>query len=291
MSLTKTLILGFIAGATIVLGLPIGRMRQPAPRLRTLLNALAVGVLFFLVIDVFANAYQPIQIQLHDLHVHHGGTVTRATLDIALLLVGTVVGLLSLTGYQKFVRRRRAAARAMSLSPSPSPSTSPSPSPSPLPSSIGDLTSPAQISMMIALGIGLHNFGEGLAIGSSSHLGAVALSTVLVIGFGLHNATEGFGIVSPLVGATNRPSWGFLGLVALIGGGPTTVGTLVGWYWSSTSLSIVFLSLAGGSIIFVICQLLYIAARSANPTTVYLGIAAGLLAGFVTDIIVTSAGG
>ena len=145
--------------------------------------------------------------------------------------------------------------------------------------------------MMIALGIGLHNFGEGLAIGSSSHLGAVALSTVLVIGFGLHNATEGFGIVSPLVGATNRPSWGFLGLVALIGGGPTTVGTLVGWYWSSTSLSIVFLSLAGGSIIFVICQLLYIAARSANPTTVYLGIAAGLLAGFVTDIIVTSAGG
>ena len=273
MSLTKTLLLGFIAGATIVLGLPIGRLRAPAPRMRTLLNALAVGVLFFLVIDVFSNAYAPIQIQLRELHAHLGGSSVRAALDIALLLGGTSVGLLSLAGYQKWARHRR-----ISLAESTG-------------SMSDEHSSPAQISLMIALGIGLHNFGEGLAIGSSSHLGAIALTTVLVIGFGLHNATEGFGIVAPLAGAKQRPSWGFLGLVALIGGGPTTLGTLVGWLWSSTSLSIVFLSLAGGSIIFVICQLLYVAARSANPTTVYLGIAGGLLAGFLTDIIVTSAGG
>ncbi len=271
MSLTKTLILGFIAGATIVLGLPIGRMRAPAPRMRTMLNALAVGVLFFLVIDVFSNAYQPIQAQLHALHLHRGGSGARAVLDVALLLGGAAVGLLSLAGYQKWSRSRRASSSTASSS--------------------NEHTSPAQISMMIALGIGLHNFGEGLAIGSSSHLGAIGLSTVLVIGFGLHNATEGFGIVSPLAGAAHRPSWGFLGLVALIGGGPTTLGTLVGWLWSSTTLSIVFLSLAGGSIIFVICQLLYVAAKSANPTTVYLGVTAGLLAGFLTDIIVMSAGG
>jgi len=270
MSLTRTLILGFIAGATIVLGLPIGRMHAPAPRTRTLLNALAIGVLFFLVIDVFSNAYLPIQTQLHELHRHTGGSASRAVLDIILLLGGTVTGLLSLAGYQKWLRVRRA-------------STNVDPS-------VVTPVSPVHISLMIASGIGLHNFGEGLAIGSSAHIGAMALSTVLVIGFGLHNATEGFGIVSPLAG-THRPSWGFLGLVALIGGGPTTLGTLVGWLWSSTTLSIVFLSLAGGSIIYVICQLLYVASKSANPTTVYLGIAAGLTAGFLTDIIVMSAGG
>ena len=265
MSLTRTLILGFIAGATIVLGLPLGRMRAPAARLRTLLSAIAVGILFFLVIDVFSNAYQPIQTQLHDLRHHHGST-GRAVADVALLLGGTVVGLLSLALYQKRSRHRRGQG--------------------PL-----DATAPAHLSMMIALGIGLHNFGEGLAIGSSARIGALALSTVLVIGFGLHNATEGFGIVAPLTGASHRPSWGFLGLVALIGGGPTTLGTLVGWEWSSTTLSILFLSLAGGSIIFVICQLLYLASRSANPTTVYVGVTLGLLAGFLTDVIVMSAGG
>lgn len=271
MTLTRTLVLGFIAGATIVLGLPIGRLKAPAVRLRTLLNALAVGVLFFLVIDVFSHALAPIQVQLHDLHVRHGGSIARALLDIALLIGGTIVGLLTLVVYQKWTRRRASSAMTSAATPF--------------------TPNPTHLSLMIALGIGLHNFGEGLAIGSSAHVGALALSTVLVIGFGLHNATEGFGIVSPLAGAGHRPSWGFLGLVALIGGGPTTLGTLVGWLWSSTTLSIVFLSLAGGSIIFVICQLLYIAAKSQNPTTVYLGVTAGLLAGFVTDIIVTAAGG
>jgi ZIP family zinc transporter len=270
-SLTRTLILGFVAGATIVLGLPIGRMKSPAPRLRTLLNALAVGVLFFLVIDVFSHAYAPISSQLVALHRHHGGSAGRAVGDVALLVGGAAVGLLSLAFYQKWVRRRRAG----DVESSPSEFVS----------------SPTHLSMMIAIGIGLHNFGEGLAIGSSARLGALALSTVLVIGFGLHNATEGFGIVSPLAGSGHRPSWGFLGLVALIGGGPTTLGTLVGWLWSSTTLSILFLSLAGGSIIFVICQLLYVASRSANPTTVYVGVTIGLLVGFLTDVVVTTAGG
>ena len=272
MSLTRTLILGFIAGATIVLGLPIGRMKTPAARLRTLLNALAVGVLFFLVIDVFSHAYGPIQTQLHDLHVHHGGSVGRAVLDVVLLVGGAAVGLMSLAVYQKWVRGRREAEHDAS-------------------SGLEFVPTPTHLSMMIAIGIGLHNFGEGLAIGSSARLGALGLSTVLVIGFGLHNATEGFGIVSPLAGSLHRPSWGFLGLVALIGGGPTTLGAVVGWTWSSTTLSILFLSLAGGSIIFVICQLLYVASRSKNQTTVYVGVCVGLLVGFLTDVIVTSAGG
>ncbi|MFI5035038.1 MAG: ZIP family metal transporter [Acidimicrobiales bacterium] len=272
MSLTRTLVLGFIAGATIVLGLPVGRLKSPAARLRTLLNALAVGVLFFLVIDVFSHAYAPIQAQLESLHHHHGGSVAQAVGDIALLVGGAAVGLLSLALYQQWTRHRRASARPDDAA--------------------GDFVpSPSHLSMMIAIGIGLHNFGEGLAIGSSARLGAIGLSTVLVIGFGLHNATEGFGIVSPLAGAAHRPTWGFLGLVALIGGGPTTLGTLAGWFWSNSTVSILFLSLAGGSIIFVICQLLYVASKSANPTTVYVGVAIGLIAGFLTDVVVTTAGG
>ena len=263
MSFVKTVVLGFIAGATIVAGLPIGRLRKPAERVRSFLNAVAIGVLLFLVVDVFSNAYAPIKDQLQALHNHRGGSVATTITDVVLLLGGAAVGLLSLALYQRLSRRGREA----------TPST------------------PASMSLMIASGIGLHNFGEGLAIGTASHLGAIGLSTVLVIGFALHNATEGFGIVSPLVGATNRPSWAFLGLMALIGGGPTTVGTLVGWWWSSPTLGIVFLSLAGGSIIFVISQLLFVAGRSRHQTTVFVGITIGLLAGFLTDIVVAIAGG
>ena len=263
MSFVKTVVLGFIAGATIVAGLPIGRLRKPAERVRSFLNAVAIGVLLFLVVDVFSNAYAPIKDQLQVLHNHRGGSVATTITDVVLLLGGAAVGLLSLALYQRWSRRGREATPA----------------------------TPASMSLMIASGIGLHNFGEGLAIGTASHLGAIGLSTVLVIGFALHNATEGFGIVSPLVGATNRPSWAFLGLMALIGGGPTTVGTLVGWWWSSPALGIVFLSLAGGSIIFVISQLLFVAGRSRHQTTVFVGITIGLLAGFLTDIVVAIAGG
>ncbi len=76
--------------------------------------------------------------------------------------------------------------------------------------------------MMIAIGIGLHNFAEGLAIGSSAARGALQLAVLLVIGFGLHNATEGFGIVAPMAAQGRRPSWRYLLLLGLIGGGPTT---------------------------------------------------------------------
>ena len=81
-----------------------------------------------------------------------------------------------------------------------------------------------RLSLLIAVGIGLHNFGEGLAIGGSAATGEIGLATVLVIGFALHNGTEGFGIVAPLAAEGDRPSWGFLLLMGLIGGGPTIAG-------------------------------------------------------------------
>ena len=73
-----------------------------------------------------------------------------------------------------------------------------------------------------------------------------------MIGFALHNATEGFGICAPLSGEAEMPSWGFLALLGLIGGGPTFVGTALGHAWTSEALSVVFLALAGGSILYVV---------------------------------------
>src|SRR5207245_3725446 len=90
---------------------------------------------------------------------------------------------------------------------------------------VGSEISPFQLALMIAAGIGVHNFSEGLAIGQASRSGALELASILIVGFGLHNATEGFGVAAPLTLGSARASWGFLGLAGLIGGGPTFLGT------------------------------------------------------------------
>jgi len=142
----------------------------------------------------------------------------------------------------------------------------------------------------------LHNFAEGLAIGQSAARNDIALAAVLVIGFALHNATEGFGIVAPLAaerdpdGSPYRPSWAFLLTLGVIGGGPTFVGTAVGHGFTSEAVSVLFLTLAAGSILYVICQLLGVASRAKQPTILAYGLLIGLLAGFLTDAIISAAG-
>ena len=236
MSFAHTLILGFIAGGTIVLGLPVGRMTKTRPVVRQFLSALAVGVLVFLVRNIG--------------HAFGYG---------ALVFAGLAVGLLSLVWFE-----RRALGKDAEVD-------------------------TRKLSMMIAIGIGLHNFGEGLAIGNSAASGAIGLATVLVIGFALHNATEGFGITAPLAGG-DKPSWGYLGLLGLIGGGPTLIGTLVGYKVTSEPLGVVFLSLAAGSILYVVIQLIGVAARARKTDILAVGMLIGLIAGFVTDAIVTAGG-
>jgi ZIP family zinc transporter len=133
-----------------------------------------------------------------------------------------------------------------------------------------------------------------LAIGQSAAQGEAALATVLVIGFALHNATEGFGIVAPLAGDPESehvvPSWGFLLAMAAIGGGPTFFGTWIGHGFTSDAVSVLFLSLAAGSIIYVVLQLVGVAARARRMDVLAIGVLVGLLAGFVTDAIVTAGG-
>jgi ZIP family zinc transporter len=146
------------------------------------------------------------------------------------------------------------------------------------------------MAVFIAIGIGLHNFAEGLAIGQSAARDEVSLALLLIIGFGLHNATEGFGIVAPLAGEPNRPSWGFLMLMGAIGGGPTFVGTIVGQAWVNDAVNVVFLTLAAGSILYVVVQLLRVAMRSGHVELVMWCLLIGLLAGFATDMVVTASG-
>jgi zinc transporter, ZIP family len=320
MSLTKTLILGLIAGVTIVLGIPLGRIRRPMPSLRLLLNAIAVGILLFLVWDVLSAAWEPIDSALSDAHEHVGGLAPAFGYG-ALFVIGVSVGLLSLVGYERYmaVTTARVTARAAATAAGPEVADRTEPAggqnvvvapPEPGPAMAGTAVqvrpvripgiagwSPARrLALLIAVGIGLHNFAEGLAIGQSAASGEIALATMLVIGFGLHNATEGFGIVAPLAGdlddegSARRPSWGFLLLLALIGGGPTFVGTIVGHGFTSEAVSVVFLTLAAGSIIYVVTQLLGVAARAKRPDLLAIGLLIGLLAGFATDAVVGYAG-
>jgi ZIP family zinc transporter len=155
---------------------------------------------------------------------------------------------------------------------------------------IGSWSPARRLALLIAVGIGLHNFGEGLAIGGSAATGAISLAVLLVIGFALHNATEGFGIVAPLAAEGERPSWTFLLLMGVIGGGPTFLGTVVGRQFTSDAVSMLFLTLAAGSILYVVIQLLGVAHKVGRKDLLYAGVLAGLTAGFVTDMVVTAAG-
>jgi ZIP family zinc transporter len=152
--------------------------------------------------------------------------------------------------------------------------------------------SPARrLALLIATGIGIHNLGEGLAIGQSAAADEVSLALVLIIGFGLHNATEGFGIVGPMTGEAERPSWGFLALLGLIGGGPTFLGTAIGFAWVSEALEVLFFSLAAGSILYVVMELFNVCRRYSMPTLVTWMILAGIFLGFATDFVLEAAGG
>jgi zinc transporter, ZIP family len=270
--------LGAIAGLTIFLGLPLGRIRAPMPRVKVFLNALAIGILIFLLWDVLTNAWEPADTALSS---HKYGT---AVVDGVVMLGCVGVGLMSLVYFDRWMKRRAAAIRPEG----PGAATAYRPVLPPGPDAARARA--AQLSLMIAVGIGMHNFGEGLAIGTSAAVGQLSLAVLLVIGFGAHNATEGFGIVAPLTAAGERPTWGRLVLLGLIGGGPTFLGTIVGQQVAAPLLGVAFLALAAGSILYVVIELLAVARASKLKELVTWAILLGLVLGFVTDAIVTAAG-
>jgi len=282
MSEAQTLLLGLIAGVTILLGLPLGKLRAPRPGLRQFLNALAIGVLLFLVWDVLTHAFEPVDSALGHLHDKTAGIGPVLGYG-ALFLLGIGVGLLSLVYYERWLSARGQPRRFGPGAMTPGELTAAR-------AGLAGWSAARRLSLLIAVGIGLHNFGEGLAIGASAATGAIGLATVLVIGFALHNATEGFGIVAPLAADGDRPSWGYLLLMGLIGGGPTMVGTAIGRQFTSDAVSVIFLTLAAGSILYVVIQLLGVAYKNGRKELLYWGVLVGLAAGFLTDMVVTAGG-
>jgi ZIP family zinc transporter len=143
--------------------------------------------------------------------------------------------------------------------------------------------------LAVAAAIGVHNFAEGLAIGVSAKSGELSLATILIVGFALHNATEGFGIIGPL--GDVRPSWRWLGLAGLIGGGPVFLGSMLGYNVTSEPLELGFYALAGGAILYVIGEIWQGMRRHGHRELGLALLTAGFFLAVATDMVVAYGGG
>src|SRR6202035_4510957 len=251
--------LGAIAGATVFLGLPVARMRGLPKSIQGFLNAFATGILVFLLWDILSHAGGPVTAALEQ---SQRGTFAAMAIIFA---IGVGAGLLGLVYFNRSVftppRHSRPTRSARSLS------------------------------LAIATGLGLHNLSEGLAIGESAHVGAIAFTGVLAVGFALHNITEGFGIAAPMTTESNRASWGFLALVGLIGGGPTFIGTWIGSLAGSTYFSVAFLAVAAGALLYVLNELFNLGRKLNSPPAFAWGLLLGFLTAYATELFLTATSG
>jgi ZIP family zinc transporter len=286
MSFAETVLLGALAGSTIYLGLPVGRIRRVNERVRVGLAMFSVGILAFIFMDVASHAEGILSDWLMA-YKHHHAAIGHVIWLFALMALAFLAGTGGLASAQMALQRRVRRLPPIAGAAEPSPAALPAPSPS-LEAAHAHKRA-LQTGMTIAAAIGLHNFAEGLAIGVSARTGAIALATLLIIGFGLHNATEGFGIVGPLAGT--RPSWRWLGLAGLVAGGPTFLGSLVGYQVHSDPLELAFYALAAGAIIYVIGEIWMGMRRYGYRVLGLYMLALGFLAGVATDLIVSYGGG
>jgi ZIP family zinc transporter len=248
--LSFTLIGIYVGILPIVLGMIwLPALRRLGRRPMLLLMGGTVGLLIFLGIDTTTEALE--QAGRLDGPIQGFGIV-------GIGLVGTVL-LLDAIGRRQLMADRGDSGRAMTLA------------------------------TLIAVGIGLHNLGEGLAIGAAYRTGVAALGAFLVIGFIIQNLTEGLGIVVPLI--RERPSLRALAVLGLIGGGPAIVGTWVGGLFASPILSVLFLGIGSGALFQVAYQigrnLVWRAEeRRQMPVTAFAGALAGMLVLYVTGLFI-----
>jgi len=261
MSQATAVLLGAIAGVTIFLGLPVARMRGLPKSVQGFLNAFATGILIFILWDILSHASGPVEAALVAVRTHAAvGSFVAMALIFA---VGIGAGLLGLVYFNRAVFGRLRHA--------------------------DHTPSPRSLALAIAIGLGLHNFSEGLAIGQSARAGAIAFVGVLVVGFALHNITEGFGIAAPMTMDPKPASWGFLGIAGLIGGGPTFLGTWIGYLASSNYFYVAFLAVAAGALLYVVNELFHVGRRLSTPTSFAWGLLFGFLTAYATDLVLTLA--
>jgi zinc transporter ZupT len=234
-------LLGFYVGVLPVtlgmLWLPF--VRRIDPRWVRVLMALTIGLLGFLAIDA----------TLEGLDVAAGGS--QALGGTALVFVGGIVAYLLLSAVEAWLQDRRRGARAA--------------------------PGGGHVALLVAIAIGLHNLGEGLAIGSAYAVGALALGAFLVIGFALHNTTEGLAIVAPV--ASRPPTLARLALLGVIAGAPAILGAWIGASAFNSSVAALLLGVGAGAIVQVIQQLVP-TIRDRAQRTLYPASVAGILAGF-----------
>jgi ZIP family zinc transporter len=285
-SFAQTVLLGALAGFTIFLGLPVGRMQLLSARSRVALAMFAVGILSFILVDVLSSGLDIVDTALQGVKHHHESFLYLAWL-VVLLAAGFGAGSAGLASVQRRMRplgaRRPPIAGGADVTAGTGIDAS-------LVASENEAKRRAALrtGLTIAAAIGVHNFAEGLAIGVSARAGAISLATVLIIGFALHNATEGFGIVGPL--GDVRPSWKWLGLAGLIGGGPTFLGSIVGYEVTSHALEVAFYAVAGGAILFVIGEVWNGMRRFGYRELELVMLSAGFMVGVLTDLVVAYGG-
>jgi zinc transporter, ZIP family len=205
---------GIIPVALGMLVLPV--LRRASRNVVRMLLALTVGLLGFLAFDAAVEGF--------DVAERSGAAFGGPRL----VLLGAGLAFLTLTAVDRLLDRRRRTQAAIASGP--------------------------QLALMIAIGIGLHNLGEGLAIGSAYAVGELAVGAALVVGFALHNTTEGLAIVAPLT--SRRPPLAFLIGLGLIAGAPAILGAVIGASVDNAALSAVLLGAGVGAIIQVITQIL-----------------------------------
>jgi ZIP family zinc transporter len=259
----EVIALGSVAGFTIFFGLPVALLGI-SDRVRGFLNAFAVGILTFLIVDVFSHAWDLTTASVTDAF-RGAASMGTAAIHLALMFGGITIGLLGLVVYERSYMGET-----------------------------HDAADPVKLSTLTALGIGAHNLSEGLAIGQAYLGGLIGLNTglalVLVVGFAAHNATEGFGITAPLSGLNPRPRVSFLAKVLFIGGAPTLLGTLIGSVSFSPEAYVFFLAIAGGALVYVTMLMFNTGRRRYSSGLMMFGIFLGLCLGFVTDLVVTLGG-
>jgi ZIP family zinc transporter len=247
----------------------------------------AVGILAFIFVDVLAHGNEIVESALSG---YKEGTASfgHVVLLAALLIGGFGLGSAGLGMIERHLRPKRQAFPPVAGGESAA-AFSPDETLRLQAEADSARSRALQTGVVIAVAIGLHNFAEGLAIGVSARAGAVSLATVLIVGFALHNTTEGFGIVGPLGGIT--PSWRWLGLVGLIGGGPTFLGAMLGYQVTSEPLELGFYAVAGGAILYVIGEIWQGMRRYGHRELGLVLLTAGFAAGILTDLVVAYGGG
>jgi zinc transporter, ZIP family len=223
-------------------------LRQLGRRTMTFLMAATAGLLIFLGLDTIAEALEV------------AAKVPSAFQGIGLIGIGAVATFLLLDAISKSQTEIKGSESDRRLA----------------------------IALMIAIGIGFHNLGEGLAIGAAYSVGEIALGTFLVVGFIIQNITEGLGIIAPVL--RDRPTIGRLALMGLIGGGPAIIGAWIGGYTPSPFLGVLFLAIGTGAIFEVVYEIAKLiqkdTTRESMPMTVFSGVLTGMVLLWVTGLLI-----